>query len=430
MENKNEKQLIFFKDLLFVALYQWKKILIVGVVLALLLGGFAVLSSGSTVSLAGSSMSPETVHRVEQLKANQERLEGQIEGYTTYLENNLLMTINPYACFKAGVYLYVEPTGGDEIGRYEATDVILRSYRTYFLGTEATEQLSTKFNMNPLYFRSLVTYDSSYENCLGILFWAGDEETAVAYVEALSALFNDYSETNQAISHTLTLVPHLAGPVADVSVLDSQNSAIQRLTNMKNELTSVETELNRYEPTELTAGSSNPVLFAIIGAFLGACLVAALAWVAHICGGKVYSARVLQNRTGIWVLGSVMGQRKRIGIDRWLRKLEGRAQHTAPDSVAVNIRNLCKDGKKLLIMGNFCADAMSDLIKKLEAGGISCVVCPDPSVKADALEALPECDKVVLVETCGESRYEAVEWALKTVKDHEKPLLGCVLIDG
>ena len=199
---------------------------------------------------------------------------------------------------------------------------------------------------------------------------------------------------------------------------------------MKNELTSVETELKRYSPTELESGSSNPLVFAVIGAFLGVVIVAVCAWLSYICGSKIYNAKVLENRTGIRILGCVAADKKRDPITRWFRKLDGRAMHTAPDAVTVNIRNLAKDAKKLLVMGNFQAEAMADLTKKLEEGGISCVVCADPSVKADALEALPDCDKVVLVETCGQSRYEAVEWAIKTVEDHEKPLLGCVLING
>lgn len=430
MEQKNEKQLIFFKDLLFTALYRWKIALIVGIVLALLLGGFAVMSSGDTVSMAGSSMTPETEHRVEQLKANQKRLEGLIEGYELYLENSPLMAIDPYACYKSGVYIYAEPTAQGDMSRVEATDAVLRAYRSHFLRAESTEALATQFEIDPLYFQSLVTYDTTYDNCLGIVLWSDAQETADGYVQALTALFNDYTAANQDIPHEIILVPILSGPVADMTALDAQNTATQRLTNMKNELTSVKTEINRYAPTQLTAGSSNPVLFAIIGGVLGVALVVGIAWVAHICGGKIYSGRVLQNRTDIWVLGSLQGQKKRNFIDRWLRKLEGRAQHTAPDAVAVNIRNLCRDAKKLLIMGNFDPEAITGLTKKLEDAGIACVVCPDPAAKADALEALPTCDKVVLVETCAQSRYEAVEWAIKTVEDHEKSLLGCVLIDG
>ena len=51
MQQERECQTIYFKDLLFRALYRWKAALVVGVIFAILLGGVGVLKSRSSVNL-------------------------------------------------------------------------------------------------------------------------------------------------------------------------------------------------------------------------------------------------------------------------------------------------------------------------------------------------------------------------------------------
>ena len=59
MQQEHESQTIYFKDLLFRALYSWKIALAVAVVLALVLGGFGMLKSGDPVNLNTATLTPE-----------------------------------------------------------------------------------------------------------------------------------------------------------------------------------------------------------------------------------------------------------------------------------------------------------------------------------------------------------------------------------
>ena len=68
MEQEKDTQKIFFRDLIFAALYHWKAFIVFMVVFAVLLGGFTVLAGQGTVTLAGTTLTPENNAVVEHLK--------------------------------------------------------------------------------------------------------------------------------------------------------------------------------------------------------------------------------------------------------------------------------------------------------------------------------------------------------------------------
>ena len=430
MKHQEEKQLIYFKDLLFSALYQWRTAIVFGLVLAIIFGAVGFLMKENPVTTEPLSVTPETESKVQQLQASEERLQANIEYMETYMSSSVLMELNPYQCATAGFYLFVSTRDAN------AEDILLHAYRTSLEDKENMTTLAEQFQMTSVQFQELMVYNTDeapiyHENCVYVAIRANTLEDAEKYRDAIQTVVLGYrDEIARSIGdHEVITYQVSSGPAVDFQLADLQNSARQRLSSLKTELTSTQTELNKYKPSVLESSDPNPVFFAVIGGILGVCIVFAFAWIKHIGSDKIYSVRVLENRTGITLLGAVRSTRKRCKIDLWLRKLEGRAQHTDLDAVAANIRNRC-EGNTLLIMGNFEQSALSALTEKLESTGITCTLCDSPAVKADALNALPACDAVVLAETCSHSRYSDTLWAMQTVADHKKPLLGCVLIDG
>ena len=437
MEHGNEKQLIYFKDLLFSVLYQWKKILVLAVALAVVLGAVGVLTKDEPVSVGGLSVTPQVQAKVDYLESRLDQLERNIQLHNEYMTNSILMTMDPYNVSASGFFVYAQPHyegPNAEAATVEAdTAALLQAYRATIIDSETINKLAEQVDMDRQYLHELLTFDTTISGYLVVSVKTEDMALSQTIADGLlKAAKENIGHINSTVhSHKVTFVPTQSGPVYDVLVADKQAAAQKTLANFEAEQLTVETELKKYAPSQLTVSeSTSPLLYAIVGGFLGAFLVVAYALIAHLGSEKIYSDRVLTNRTGIRVLGCVQSTQKRNVIDLWLRKLEGRATHNSFDSVAINIRNRCKDAKTLLIMGNFQADALADVTATLEKAGIHCLLCTDPAVKADALEALPTCDAVVLAEVCGSSRYDSVEWAMQTIADHEKPLLGCVLIDG
>lgn len=431
MENGREKQLIYVKDLVFRALYSWKVILVAALVFAVLLGAFAVLKNGQEVDLGGLNMTPETQGKVDQLKNRTERYERLAEMQREYIETSAFMAIDPYAAYVCGFHLYPEPTydAPNEFTPVEQDTIVLaRAYQSLITDADTFEGLARQFDYTVRDLREMLVFDVSIEGILGVCIYGQSVEQAQKMMDVVQTVVLEGQDAiAQGVhSHNLKLIPYHKGPAYDKSVMDTQNEAYKLLAGYEDTLLTAKSELQRYLPTQLTAESGNPLLYAIIGAVLGAFLVVCVVWVLHLSSDKIYSARVLENRTGVRVLGCTDSGKKRFFLDRWLRKLEGRSG-SEEAALAVDIRNRCQESKTVLIMGNFCGEALSGMIAALEKTGICCKVC---STKAQALEALPGCDGVLLAETCDVSRYAQVEWAMQTVADYQKNLIGCVLIDG
>lgn len=428
MEQERSAQTIYFKDLFFSVLYKWKWLVIAAVVGGLLLGGVELLTSGVSTTLNPVTLTPEMQIKVDQLQATQTRLEENIAALSDYIDNSILMTLDPYHSYTCGFYLYAAPQTTDAATIDHQIATMLRDYYAYFVTPENMDSLAAQFDMDSRYLRELFSYSFS-ESHLSVTVRGRSQEEAEAFAKAATDAMEaaKASVTEGLGAHDLRIIPLTVGTRIDMGLYDTQNTTHQKLTTMRNTLTSTITELNRILPTELTSGGSQPVLFAVVGAFLGFCLGAGIAFVGHLVTGKVYSARVLKDRTGLPLLGCV-GAKKHNPIDRWLRKLEGRATESDAETVAANIANRSKGISNLLLLGN-CKDA-SILTQQLEKLGVSFTLCADAARSAQSIHAIASCDAVVLVETCGTSVYDQVDHCKNTIQEYGKPILGFVAIEG
>lgn len=426
------KRTVYFKDVFFAIVYRWKWLLIATLAGALLLGGIQMLGSDREVTLDSVSLAPENQIKVEQLQDTLARMEHNIEAQSDYLDNSVFISLDPYNAYSAGIYLQVTPVGIDDAELYtHQMAALLRGYHAHLFAPDVLTQLGEEFNMEAAYLRELLSFDFSHESYLSITARGRDAQEAQALRDAIIRVTEGNQEAVAAAlgAHTVHCIPFAIGPRIDTGLFDTQNAAHQKLITMKNTLVSAEAELDRLLPNGLRSGSMSPVLFALIGAVLGFCLVAAVAFVGHLASGKVYSARVLKDQTGLQILGCLPGK-KRNPIDRWLRKLEGRAQQDAAQAVAANICNRTKELPGILLLGSYEEAFLQPLVKALESRGKQCSVCADPANSAPAMDAIDQCEAAILVATCGLTQYENAVWVKQTVQEYGKQLLGCVVIDG
>lgn len=433
---EQEKQTLYFKDLLFAALYQWKAALIIGLVLALLLGAVGLFGFKGSVNLNTATITTEMQTKIDHLRSTVKFTQQNIDRQSQYLEESILYSIDPFQVYTAGFHIAVYPQSMLEATSdtyvVDTASAILRAYRSAFTGSEVIDAVAQSLDMQSQYLTELISVDSTVEGCIGFTFRGRDAQEAKRISNAFLAILPAQTDviSNKIEAHSTKILPFEMGPRVDTSLYETQAAAFQKLTTLKNTLVSAETELNRVLPTELSAISFSPALLAVIGAVLGVGLTACVAWVGHIGSDKIYSAKVLANRTGIRVLGCVAGDKKRDGITRWLRKLEGRSSCDHTDAVLSNIRNYCRDTKNLLILGQYSSAVLTPIAQKLEQSGIRCTLCADPQTDPKALEALPGCDAVLVAATCHASRYDNVQWIMQTAQDQDKKLAGCLLIDG
>ena len=444
MEYEKKEQVIFVKDLLFAALYQWRKVLIAAVVFAVILGGVSFLDQQKDMKTAPSEADIQAAAEVEESKA---RLEKDLENtkknlvnQKAYLANSPLMLMDPYGVYQASIEVTVQTDyqilPGMQYQNPDYTSAILRAYTVYLTGDEVINDIAASLSLESKYLTDIVSISNGGGDTRSI-------SISISYpsregAEQIMDMFTDYlSKAQKQISqntfaHEIRVVSSSINERIDYSITSKQQSATSRLEELNNRITSLEDQIAELTVPTLTAEISKKkiAIFAIIGAILGAGLIAGFAWLYHIAGGKIYSPRTLENKTGIRILGSVPATAY-CSIDKWLRKLEGRSLSADQAALAAaNLRYYCANKNAVLLITDCAEDRCKPVIEAISQTGITASVHSSPLRSAEALAAIADADAVAVIGQCGISRYKDAEQISTLLADQNKPLVGYVLLDG
>lgn len=445
MEQEKDLQVIFIKDLLFAALYQWRRILVFGCIFALLLGAVAfalqLKNSAPAVSGDGANASAGESSAATMLQQKIQQMEQTISDQRNYMTESVLMTLDPYCVYKATSDILVETDyqilPGMEYQNPDKIQVILRAYYNHLNSDEVIQTISQVTGVKTKYLTELIyiTLGDATTRSLGITVSYGDPEGAKQILDILIQATQDFkTQIEPSVGdHSINILPGNISERVDLTISDKQLAAIVRLNNLNVELANLQAQASALPAImDVSGGISLKALIlpCILGAFLGFVMVVFFIWVGHIGGTRVYSARTLKNRTGIRVLACIPNPGKRnLFIDRWLKKLEGRCLHKNQAALAAAAISNCAAGSKVLVAKS---EGYTDLTleKALEQAGVSFQLCGNLTQDADAIKALPNCDAVVLLEACHASYNADVEQSMELIADLKKPLLGCVLMNG
>lgn len=432
MEHQKDGQLVYIKDLLFAVLYRWRTVLVVMLALALLLGGVGFLLGGKT--------SPEDAKALENYntaKAVMEQriaaLEKSVAQRQTYLENSLLIQLDPYNHYEAQLTVSVQLDAADPgLDSAFVAQALLEAYRAVLTEETCIEKLAEILQQPAQYTSELISSTTPTIGADVITFTVkcADAQTAAALADAVKAhLEQCQAQISRDVSaHKLSVLKSTALATADSALAEAQRGEINRLSEILTGLTEARNKKSALVQPDTASAVKTAVILAIVGAIAGAFVTLCLIWVGHIGSGKIYSGRMLHNRTGVKILGALDSGCKHGAIQKRLRKLEGRAATTDAALVATDIA-LRADAAKVLVTGSSeSRKALAEALKKAmpqatitEAASV--LECPE------ALKALAACEKVVLVETCGKTCYQAVRQQMEKFEDYGKALIGCVVVE-
>lgn len=465
MENRNNDHMIYLKDLIFTALYQWKKLLIGAIALAVLLGGFQGIAGliDLTDPKTLESITKQNKIQLERYEAEVksldmqiETLRGQIRSQQEYLDNSLLMQLEPYAYFEASLVVYVQTDYHIMPGMtYQTPDKapdIIRAYEALLLGNDCLQAMADAMGTEPRYLKELLVLNQtantqqttvqSESNVLSVVAKAPTQEQAQQLLELLleQVMLQQQSISASVGTHQLTVVEQATRSAIDLKLAETQQAENDRLTALLTAQTTAQTSQATLSKPTLQADGGKAVLkkaiiFTVIGGVLAVFLGVVILWIGHISSDKVYSARTLSDRTGVKILGTSASQIPAAAIDRKLRKLEGRDLADASAKaqlLALNIRKLAEGASTVLLTGTACAQDRQALVAELSQAMPQVKFLNADDVLSDvaALEALTACDVVVLTEQCGISLYSDVIRRIDLIRDYNKQLLGCVLYGG
>lgn len=427
MEQNKDTRVIYFSDLFFSVLYAWRKILIVALVFALLTGGVQTVLNRNAHRAESSVLSEDTLLKIAELENKLEVNQVRITALESYLSNSLIMNMNPYQVYQATANIYVETE------EPETTTAVIWAYQSFLRSCTASSDFSQTMNIHADYLSELVTCQI-VEGAGNLLTITTSYSDAAGAEQLLSVLLSGVNGTtarlNQEIApHSIRIISYPTVLKANQTLQKQQSEYAITLDTLKTEQETMEAELKSISTIPAVQTFTNPVVMAIVGAVVGAFLMICIVIVTHLASDKVYSARTLKNRTDLRVLGR-MPAGKRCKLDKWLCKLEKRACEPTLAATAANIRNYCNGAQHLLVTGSSTeqVQAVVQIVREQTAMTITC--CDSLLRDVAALEALPNCDAVLLVETCHKSTYADINASMQLVTDQKKALVGCLLLGG
>lgn len=468
MDYEKDPQTVFLKDLIFVTVRAWRRILVVAIAFAVVLGAVGVakglggdngveaqqayqssMANYQTAKAEYDAQINEQQDALANLENSLEASPSQLQRQQDYLEQSILMQIDPYSFYRGTAKFYVDTNNdSSEDGVANHTAAVCALYSN-MLDARGLETLANQLQMHRKYLAEVVSV--GYEG--QILTINVNNVTQKDAEELLKLLVDELKSYHSIISasveeHKLQLVSSYFYNVMDANLVTKQKTEREKMAALKQSQedakASVETaksELSRLqaerdqlrEPTMAVSGGKaaalkKGVIYAFVGAVLGVFVVAAVACVAHIAGEKVYSVRTLRNRVGVKVLGSISDDKKKCAVDRWIDKLEGRCIDEKQDVLAALVRGQCTGN--VLVAGSAGTQILESVVSSLERAGVKAVGHGSLLNSVQAVETLRSCDCVLLVEKCGISRYSLIEQEIDMVDSVGKQLLGCVVVDS
>ena len=449
MDNKRDDRNIYFKDLLFAALRAWRAVLTVAVICGLLFGALSFVTGNKGPS--GDAEYQQALEAYEldcsTLGAKVGILKESLRTQQIYMEESVLMKLDPYGFYEANLRLYVD-TGYQidptlTVQNPDKTAAVLAAYEASFLSDALAAQVAQAAGTKAQYVAELTLCTPVTEaGTLTVAVRCLDEKIGA---EVLKVLVNYVETARTAISgsvaaHTVTVLDQSVNPNVDLTIVTQQADVTNRSTTQQKALKEAEQQLAalvapKQENTGTGALVKSALIFVAIGCVLGAFLTVCVVWVAHIVSGKVYSAQTLKDRSGVKILGCLPGKQRKCRFDRWLLKKEGRCATAAEEQtalIAAHIRNRSADAKHILLTGGTPAESREVLLPALQKAmpTVRFTNAGNLCSSADAQNALADCDAAILIEQCGVSRYDSVIRQVEILEDCNKTLIGCVVLDG
>jgi len=421
MDRNTEERTVYLKDMLFSIAYRWRTLIAAALLFALVFGAAVGFRTHSSNKQNTNIPAAPAVVQAQQAYDN----------YATHLKEAPFMKLDFRSVYKASANLVVllpESKVEADTSQVNYASALIASYLSVFRSGSAAAVIGEETGVDGKYLNELMYYTDDAASGMLTLSAVGTS------AEEAQSLLDDM------VAHLMTQKPQLIEAIGTHDVRVTTTYVVEVMDeNILTQQTANKTKLAELEASLKQANINNPsakhasvlrqaVIFAVIGGVVGCFLVAMWAILVYLLGSKIYSARMLRNRTGIKILGRIPSGKPVNKIDRWLRKLEYRCVDAeAISAIAMQIN--CHCNGQLMIVGQ--DDRICETVKQhLCDAGLANVTYGNILRDGQAVQMLQNCESVILAEQCFVSKYTPVSMLCEHITDSEKPFLGCILLDG
>ena len=430
-------------ELLALLVRSGKKLLAAALVFAALLGCFQLYSqSRASLEAVADRKTEEYRLKLAELEKTIQREEQAIQAKQTYLENSLLMQLDPYNVYDTTITLAVTDIDGQAFQQVFAdedtpieylTSKIIAQYQAVWsnqdlpiaLELPAYSSIADKFLRELLYI---------YPTADGVLCLRAIGSTQAASEELSEAGYRLLSSLRDTVSagsyrHDLSLMSYATKNVIDDTLRASQEAVYDALDESRSNRTDAQLELK--DLSAPSTGVPAVIKFAIVGAVVG--MVLAAVWIAlkGIVGIALLSSGQLE-RLGMTCLGSLVVPHGLFA--RWAARIGHERVWADPAQAARYIAGRGEvSGKTVLLTSTLPLDqadpALSALREALLAAGAAAVrLAGDVRMDVAALSAVSGAETAILLERVGTSDTGAVQSAAAYLEQSGCKVCGFALI--
>lgn len=460
---------ISFRDMFYRILINWRKILVVSLILSLICGCYNIISQvKGRESIRTAFSSNMEVYQKEQAIYEKSRtdLENEItdimtniERLSNYNENSLRMKIDPFEKYTSSLVFYVNTdyqiNPNLTYQNIDNTKSILKAYSELFNDGEMYDYIiqNLPYKTEVRYIRELISLYADYDtNLLYAIVIQKDKESS----EELINLINDQlilakQRIESSVGeHELIKLQNSTQSSIDTDLDSRQKINIQNLIDYNLRL------VEKNNALEVLVAPVKPVLndnflinsmikYSVIGFILGTFLEMLIIVISLMTDSKLLGHNDYKQHFNYNVIGTVRkDSKKRVFgfIDQLISRLfsEDIKYPSYSEEIRIvnaRIRAYLKNEqigeKRILFTGSASKERIikiyDDIIKEdsdMSKFNIECIASMNYS--SMAIEKLACCDLVVLFEEIGYSTYEEISNGLETINRLNKEIIGVILI--
>lgn len=433
-------QLLFddmtFKELLGQSLKHWRKALVIGLLVAVLFSGFNFLISYKTFSSEMSENAREkTETKISELKESIALLDSQILVQQNYIDNSILMNINPNTVINASLVYYIKTYDAD----VQLEKKVNYTYYSMVCSGEIAECVSEKDGFSDSdYLQEVITAEINVDSeapCITVYVKHYDEDKVSKLLDAISEIFNEKREelADSVGSFELKEISRSISSISSPALLDSQTEAYTALSTLQDTLDEKEAMLE-----ELTNSVSmgnltlKTAVFFVLGFAVG--FIALVIWymILILASSNIKSANQLVSNYSVRVFGDFVSfDGKKTVFDSLAYRLSDESIDVSEEQTVKLIKNnieISADDKSILVVSLSKDEKVEFLREHLcnveNVISVSDIAFDDPNT----VKELKNADAVLIVAKKFENTLYQLDMAKKEVEYDKKEFLGVILI--
>ncbi|MEG2050956.1 MAG: hypothetical protein RR012_01500 [Oscillospiraceae bacterium] len=414
---------VSLRELLLIALKQWRKILCIGIIIAVIASMFYFIY--------------DKPKKVNLLRTDISILNNSIKSSENYKKESIYYQL-PEPFYQENITFMVKCYQDGKIND-PLTKSLLIAYSIPFLqGDDVYSQINKSLKVpyrDDKFLRQVISisdknYDDSY--VLDIKINHYDNSIAEEIASIIMEIFkkNQIIYNNQIANHELILINQSINQITDQPILNEIKGFNDRLLNDINSLSNKQSELAKYESNKTSIGYITiAITGGIVFAYLYFCIL-------YLFSNKVKSANQIKYNYSVEIMAEFI-RNKKSKFDKLISAKVGEPINVSSEEMlnifAINLETMKHDAKDILILSSQDADGTYDLLlslttkEDLKDYNIDFLV--NKPNTAQTLEKILNYDAVVLVVKKFKTTLNEIEREIDVIESYGKKILGVILVD-